>query len=106
MWGNEKDIKWHVACVAEAVAFIQERGVTRRDFKPPNLLLDAQGSTVLLPCHEVLAMMQPWIGGRLVVFFLNYGQASPCLQEKPMIFSVQLRASIWLVQQAFRDATA
>ena len=43
MCGNEKDIKWHVACVAEAVAFIHERGVTHRDTKPPNLLLDAQG---------------------------------------------------------------
>ena len=63
-------------------------------------------STVLLKCHEVLAMMQPWIGARLVVFFLNYGQASLCLQEKSMIFSVPLRASIRLVQQAFRDATA
>ena len=42
-WGNEKDIKFHVACVAEAVAFIHERGVTHRDIKPPNFLLDAQG---------------------------------------------------------------
>jgi hypothetical protein len=42
-WGNEKDIKFHAACVAEAVAFIHERRVTHRDIKPPNFLLDAQG---------------------------------------------------------------
>jgi hypothetical protein len=63
-------------------------------------------STVLLKWYGALAITQPWIGGRLGAFFLNYGQASPCLQEKPMKFSVPLRASIRLVQQAFRDATA
>ena len=45
--GNEKHIKLHIACVAEAVAFIHDRRVTHRDIKPPNLLLDAPGNCKL-----------------------------------------------------------
>ena len=123
--------KLHIACVAEAVAFIHERRVTHRDIKPPNLLLDAQGHCKLAdfgaakigggqtracvgtPQYRALEMVRgacydaavDWWALGCVLFELWSGK--PLFTGKTdNFFSVPLRASIRLVQQAFRDATA
>ena len=42
LWGHEASVKMHVACVAEGLSFLHQKGVIHRDIKPRNLLLDAQ----------------------------------------------------------------
>jgi tetratricopeptide (TPR) repeat protein len=100
------------ACLADALGDAHDRGLVHMDVKPANVLIAADGTTMLLDFHLARAPVRPdgppptWVGGTPDSMAPEQREAMKAVREqRPVVVAVDGRADIYgvgrLMQEAF-----
>jgi serine/threonine protein kinase/Tfp pilus assembly protein PilF len=102
---------WIGACLADALAYAQERGVLHLDVKPSNVLLTAEGQPMLLDFHLARAPLAageaapPWLGGTPEYMAPEHAAAVAAVQSgRPVPSAVDGRADVYALGLVLAEA--